>query len=396
MITPQQMVERILREERMSPTSNPWWNNVAYSGTAPSDLTDERNRPFYEAIKSVDRDLRMELHRTAPRMLLERATFSVGPTEKPFPVQNMRYIEIVLDSLGRRVPVVSFGAQPELTLARCRALGYPTPLKEAPFRVVITRPGYWKVSPTTSAQTLTVSFIREHGFLDKPIWYDDAPTDSKLHVPAAPVGLAVTGDPADWCETLFPATDTIGVGASTRFDFVSDPAAYLFGYIDVANSLPMTRAGYNLEFWVKTSFGTIPETVQIILSKSATCLTLEHVGAAVGISLGNEWYRWSVPTPSLSAILTIGFKINTTPVVAGRFWIDRMVYTQPMGSIPFLGSSDYLEDLLLSAVRARLNETIRPEVSAQLSARVKEKLLSFAMNDGAGERPRRLRVKVPR
>ena len=35
-------------------------------------------------------------------------------------------------------------------------------------------------------------------------------------------------------------------------------------------------------------------------------------------------------------------------------------------------------------------------VDQALSARVDKKLLSFASNDGAGERPRRLRVRVPR
>ncbi len=59
MLNLQQLVSRILREERMSATSNPWANDVAYMGTAPSDLTDERNRNFYDAIRAVDRDLRM-------------------------------------------------------------------------------------------------------------------------------------------------------------------------------------------------------------------------------------------------------------------------------------------------------------------------------------------------
>lgn len=394
MITLAQIVEKVLRLERMAASSCPWRTNFAYTGAAPADLLSEQNRVFYETIKMVDRRLRMRLFKDAPRMLLERATFSVGPTEKPFPVPHMGYIALVLDSNGRRVPVVSSFSQPELNRARYKALGYTVPLADAPFRLVITRPGYWKISPRESDETLTVNFIREHGIVDWPIGYDEGGA-SVWTVTGAPV-VTATMDTGDWCETLFTKPDAVSYAASARFDYAANAVPYLLAYMSIASIMPMVRAGYNLEYWVKTSIGTTPNSVQLILSKSATCATLDYVTNLSGISPGGVWYRNCNPIGTTTeGLSTMGIKINMAPVVAGSIWLDRMVYTQMFGSAPMLGTDEYNEDLLVLAVRSELNSDVDRDKSMKQNAELEAMIMSHSMNDGAGERPRRLRVRVP-
>jgi len=384
-LTLKQLSDKILRDESMDLHNCPWSINVPYTGTAPADLDNERRRRIYEAIRTADRTLRRWFHSNSPKTLLETIVVSIGPTEKPIPVRGLRYIELALDQDGRQVGVAGYAQQPALNLARYKLLGYNAPLPIAPYRILITRPGYWMLSPTADTKTLTVSFIREHGIYDKIIGADDRqPWTEYVN------NLLVTHtiDTVDYVEYL-----PLGLGAgSWKFAFQAAGAPYLMATMVLPN-LPNVRAGNTIDFWIKT---TQAVAFQILLDDTAKCVSpTATLNVSSGIPL-NMWTKTSIPIIADAAgLISLGLKGNGTPTVAGTVQLDGMTYSQPMDDIIVPGPDEYVEDLLPLAVRRELNFQIGSERWKTQEMEVQTGCRSFKGSDGTGETQTRLIVRGP-
>lgn len=390
MITLRQLADRILRDETMDISDCPWSERVVYTGTAPTDLESAKRRRIYDAIATADRDMRQWFHQHSKKTLVERMTFPIGETERPWPLKYMRYIELILDSDGREVVVEGFMAQPRLSLAQYKEFGITGRVPIAPYRLIVTRPGYMKLSAGAGSQTLTFFFIREHSLINNFMTEEDDVANPWTEYLAP--GVAASMDNAEYAEAIgLHAEGTLYKG-STKF--VCPAATPGNGAIIATTEIPSTvfRTGTMVELWMKLS-SLLFESNSILLGTTAMCGVVAVTLPLPVINYGG-WMKLALPVDqTYSGIVSVGIRSGTN--AAQTFWIDTIVKNDWRDSYPLLAPDEYLDLILPLAARKVLNQDIEREVWKLRDAELQRRLLQFKSSDGSGERQRRLIVKVP-
>lgn len=393
MINLRQLADRILRDEGMDISDCPWSERVVYTGTAPVDLESAKRRRIYEAIATADRDLRQWFHQHSKKTLLERMTFPIGETERPWPLMYMRYIELVLDSEGREVAVEGFMSQPRLSLAQYKELGLSGKVPVAPYRLIVTRPGYMKLSPGAGTQTLTFLFIREHSLFNYGLTAFDDLTQPWSEFVA--VGVTASLDSAEYAQAgLGFNVDGALYKGSTKFvcPAATPGSGNIIATMIVGNSASVFRAGTMVEFWIKTT--TIIDTISILLGTTPLCAAVAATLSTFPIQNYGGWQKMASPVDqTYSGIVSIGLRSGTN--ATQTFWIDSVLKTAWHDGVPLLAPDEYADLLLPMAARKVLNQDIEREAWKLRDAELQRRLLQFKSSDGSGERQRRLIVKVP-
>lgn len=388
MMTLRQMADRILSDESMTINSNPWTRPVAYSGTAPSDLEYMKRERLYRAIEIADMEMRKWFHTHSKKTLMEKVQFTVGPTERTIPVTGMRYIELVIDSDGREVVVEGYGAQSRLTMAGYKNIYLPYPVSVAPYRLVITRPGYMLLSPTTETKTLTVYYIRDRSFYDRFLGeFDDVQPWSEY----VAAGVTHSVDASDYAEMLPVLYNGASYGGSLKFVC---PA----GFPGHGNLIATTnetsfycRAGQSISGWMKMPT-PLDDVISLVFGKTAACAVIGEQFALMPIS--NDWQKFNYVLTSSFECVSIGLKIYTAS--ERTFRIDSIRYSEFIDNdIPLIAPDEYLNLILPLAARKQLNQDIGREIWQTQEVELEKRLQSFKSSDGSGERTRRLIVKVP-
>jgi hypothetical protein len=393
MMTLRQFADRLLREEGMSVNNSSWTPpQVAFTGTAPSDIEAERRRRIYEATEVADREMRKWFHINSKKTLVEKITFSLGPDERTIPVFGMRYLELVTDEDGREVVVDGYGSQPRLTMAGYKNIYLPYPVPIAPYRLVITRPGYCKLSPTTETKTLTFYFIRETSLMPEMLCaYDDI--IPWLEYVAA--GVTHSVDPSDYAQAIGVLSSGVLQTGSLKFvcptGFPGVGAIVATNVVGTSNRI--FRAGTSIEFWVKTNdlYGS---EYKFILGTAASCGVIAQE-TSINIIRSNEWVKAIIPIPvTLTGIISMGIKKDNA--TANTLWLDTIIKPQAyMDDYQLLAPDEYVTQILDLAVRKQLNQDIGRDTWQTQAAELERRLQGFKSSDGSGERTRRLIVKVP-